>query len=96
MGLHSGTVVAGEMGAGVTREPLAIVGETPHVASRLQALAPPGSIVVSDVTRELLAGKFETESLGSRSLKGISREIAVHRLLGAMPGPQELRPEADR
>ena len=90
IGLNSGTVVAGEMGAGVTREPLAIVGETPHIASRLQTLAPPGSIVISDVTRDLLAGRFDTESLGSRSLKGISREIAIHRILAAVPGPQEL------
>ena len=96
VGLHSGTVVAGEMGAGVTREPLAIVGETPHVASRLQALAPPGSIVVSDVTRELLAGRFDTESLGSRSSKGISREIAIHRSSPRCPVPKSSRRGADR
>ena len=90
IGINSGTVVAGEMGAGVTRDPLAIVGETPHVAARLQALAPPGSIVVSEVTRDLLGERFATEPLGLRSLKGISREIAVHRILAAVPSPPEL------
>ena len=39
IGIHTGLVVAGEMGVGDTREPLAIVGETPNLAARLQALA---------------------------------------------------------
>jgi class 3 adenylate cyclase/tetratricopeptide (TPR) repeat protein len=80
VGLHSGVVVAGEMGAGATREPLAIAGETPHIASRLQALAQPGSVVLTDATRELIADHFETEPLGTRVLKGISRPVALHRL----------------
>jgi class 3 adenylate cyclase/tetratricopeptide (TPR) repeat protein len=90
IGIHSGTVVAGEMGAGAMREPLAIVGETPHVASRLQSLAPPGSIVVSDVTCGLLNGGFGTEALGAKSLKGISRQIPVHRVLGVLAASPEL------
>ena len=90
IGIHSGTVVAGEMGAGAMREPLAIVGETPHVASRLQSLAPPGSIVVSDVTRGLLDGGFGTEALGAKSLKGISRQIPVHRVLGVLAASPDL------
>jgi len=90
IGIHSGTVVAGEMGAGAVRDPLAIVGETPHIASRLQSLAPPGSIVVSDVTRGLLKSSFETEPLGPKALKGISREIPVHRVLGFVAASPEL------
>ena len=81
VGLHTGVVVAGEMGAGQTREPLAIVGKTPHIAARLQTLAQPGSVVLTDATRELVAGRFETEPLGMSSLKGISRPVAVHRVL---------------
>jgi class 3 adenylate cyclase/tetratricopeptide (TPR) repeat protein len=82
VGLHSGIVIAGEMGAGATREPLAIAGETPHIAARLQTLAQPGTVVLTDATRDLTADRFETESLGMQSLRGISRPIAVHRLVG--------------
>src|SRR5215471_8215781 len=64
IGIHTGLVVAGEMGAGQTRDRHAIVGETPHVAARLQSIAPPGSVLISDLTRELIADHFETEPLG--------------------------------
>ncbi|HWX96963.1 MAG TPA: adenylate/guanylate cyclase domain-containing protein [Solirubrobacteraceae bacterium] len=104
VGLHSGVVIAGEMGAGATREPLAIAGETPHIASRLQTLAPPGSVVLTDATRDLTADRFETQALGMRSLKGISRPIAIHRLVGLTgetphrraSGPLDETPLVDR
>lgn len=92
VGLHTGFVVAGDMGAGPAHEKLAIVGETPHIAARLQTLAPPGSAVISDATRELLADQFETEPLGMQSLKGISRPIGVHRVLGAAGGNYRREP----
>ncbi len=81
IGIHTGVVVAGEMGAGATREPLAIVGEAPHIAARLRSIAAPGSVVISDATRDLVDGYFEIESLGSRDLKGVSRPVDVHRVL---------------
>jgi class 3 adenylate cyclase/tetratricopeptide (TPR) repeat protein len=81
IGIHTGVVVAGEMGAGVTREPLAIVGETPHIAARLESIAAPGSVVISGDTHDLVEGYFETESRGEQTLKGVSRPISVHRVL---------------
>ena len=81
IGLDSGVVVAGEMGAGDTRSQHDIVGEMPHIAARLESLAPPGSVVISDATRNLIEGYFEIEPLGERALKGVSRPIAVHRVL---------------
>jgi class 3 adenylate cyclase/tetratricopeptide (TPR) repeat protein len=94
VGLHTGVVVAGEMGAGQTREPLAIVGETPHIAARLQTLAQPGSVLVTDATLALLAGEFDTEPLGMSALKGISRPIAVHRVV--RPVAEAREPTTDR
>jgi class 3 adenylate cyclase/tetratricopeptide (TPR) repeat protein len=79
--LHTGVVVAGEMGAGETRAQHEIVGEMPHIAARLESLAPPGSVVISDATRDLVDGYFETEPLGEKALKGVSRLIGVHRVL---------------
>ena len=81
IGIHTGLVVAGEMGAGTTREPLAIVGEAPHIASRLQSIAAPASIVISDATRDLVEGYFVLESLGTQTLKGVSRPVEVHRVI---------------
>jgi class 3 adenylate cyclase/predicted ATPase len=81
IGLHSGVVVVGDMGGGELPVHHEIVGEMPHIAARLESIAEPGSVVISDATRELVEGYFETESLGKKMLKGVSRPIGVHRLL---------------
>ncbi len=54
LGIHTGLVVAGEMGAGDTREEMAIVGETPNVAARLEGLAKPGNVLISESTHSLI------------------------------------------
>jgi class 3 adenylate cyclase/tetratricopeptide (TPR) repeat protein len=82
IGLHSGVVVVAE-NFGEQREQHEIIGETPHIAQRLESIAPRGSVVMSDETRTLVGGFFETESLGERELKGISRPIAIHRVVRA-------------
>jgi class 3 adenylate cyclase len=96
IGIHTGLVVAGEMGAGQTRDRYAIVGETPHVAARLQSIARPGSVLISEVTHELIADHFDTEPLGETSLKGVARPIGVHRVLRAAGSAGRLQPTAAR
>jgi class 3 adenylate cyclase len=59
IGIHTGLVVAGEMGSGEYREQLAIVGETPNIAARLQEKAEPNSVVISFATQRLVTGLFE-------------------------------------
>ncbi|MGZ4166759.1 MAG: AAA family ATPase [Solirubrobacteraceae bacterium] len=81
IGIHTGIVVAGEMGVGETRERMAIVGETPHIAARLESIAAPQTVLISDDTRALVEGYVVTESLGAQQLKGVSRPIEVHRVL---------------
>ena len=81
IGLHTGMVVAGQMGAGESASPHEIVGEMPHIAARLEAIAEPDSVVISDATQALIEGYFETESLGEQSLKGMSRPIGAYRVL---------------
>lgn len=77
VGIHTGLVVAGEMGGGATREQYAIVGETPNIASRLEGLAEPGTMVISDATHRLVDGFFDCEELGQKSLKGVSEPVRV-------------------
>lgn len=87
VGIHTGVVVVGEMGGGETRERLAL-GPTPNIAARLQGLAEPGSVVVSDTTAGLADGFFAFESTGSHRLKGISRPVEVFRVTGAVGVPR--------
>ncbi len=81
IGIETGLVVAGEVGAGSARDRQAIIGETPIVAARLQSLAPPDTVVIGPATERLIQGSFLVESLGRRELKGVSCPIEVFRVL---------------
>lgn len=82
MGVHTGRVVTGEMGSGDRREHLAL-GEAPNVAARLQGLAEPGTVLISGVTEQLVRGFFDTEALGQREVRGLSRPVELFRVRGA-------------
>ena len=81
-GIASGLVVVGElMGEGEARE-RGVVGETPNLAARLQALAEPGSVVVAESTRRLLGSLFEYQDLGPIALKGIAAPVRAWQVSG--------------
>ncbi len=83
IGIHTGLVVAGDMGKSGELELMAIVGETPNIAGRLQELAEPHTVVVSAATYRLIAGFFECRALGARTLKGISYPIRVYQVIAS-------------
>jgi len=78
VGVHTGLVVTGE----IAGEKGAAVGETPIAAARLQTLADPDTIFVSDATRKLAPDRFAFEDRGTHTLKGIGKPVHVYRLLG--------------
>ncbi len=81
IGIHTGLVVVGEMGAGDVREKMAVVGETPNIAARLQELAETNSVMVSSTTHRLIQGSFDCRELGPHTLKGFSQPMEVYRVL---------------
>ncbi len=81
VGIHTGLVVVGDVGGGERREQLAL-GEAPNIAARVQAEAEPDTVVISDATRRLVAGQFALESLGSRTLKGVSKPVELFQVRG--------------
>jgi len=85
IGIHTGLVVAGEVGGADTRADMAVIGETPNFAARVQALAAPNTVVVSEATWRLLGGAFEAEDLGGHSLKGLSAPQRLFRILKEHP-----------
>jgi class 3 adenylate cyclase/tetratricopeptide (TPR) repeat protein len=62
-----------------------VVGETLNMAARLQSIAEPNAIVVSDLTKRLAGKFFEFADLGPRLLKGFSRPIQAWRIIGFIP-----------
>ncbi len=82
IGIATGMVVVGDLiGEGAAQEQT-VVGETPNLAARLQALAEPGSVVISQATRRLLGGLFELADLGPTRLKGFAEPLAAFRVVG--------------
>ncbi|SIN89725.1 SAM domain (Sterile alpha motif) [Bradyrhizobium erythrophlei] len=80
IGIATGLVVVGEIiGIGTAQE-RTIVGETPNLAARLQALAGPDTIIVSEATQNLLGGLFELERTGEHELKGFARPVPAWRV----------------
>jgi class 3 adenylate cyclase len=72
VGIATGLVVVGDLiGAGAAQEQ-AVVGETPNLAARLEALAEPGTAVIASSTRRLTGGLFEYRDLGTVALKGFA------------------------
>src|SRR5262252_8995945 len=82
LGIHTGMVVVGEVGAGTRQEPLAL-GDTPNIAARLQNLAAPNTLVVSGATYQLIEGYFTCEALGEQPLRGLAQPLRVYRVLHA-------------
>ncbi|MDQ4130987.1 MAG: AAA family ATPase, partial [Actinomycetota bacterium] len=92
IGIHTGLVVLGELGAGSWRQADHVVGEAVNIASRVQAVAEPGSVVITAPTHQLVEGYISVVSVGQRELKGVGRPIELFRALG--PSGAQSRLEA--
>ena len=83
VGIATGLVVVGDLiGSGEAQE-RGIVGETPNLAARLQALAEPNMVVIAEGTRRLLGDLFELGDLGPKDLKGIAGPVRAWAALRA-------------
>jgi class 3 adenylate cyclase/predicted ATPase len=92
IGIDTGPVVVGDLvGTGEARE-RGIVGETPNLAARLQALGEPDAIVVGPRTRRLLGDLFELRDLGTIAVKGLAERVQAWQVL--QPNTVESRFEA--
>ncbi len=81
IGIHTGQVVVGDMGAGERHEHLAL-GETPNIAAHLQAVAKANTVVMSAAVYRLVEGFFECQTLGPHALKGTATPISVYQVIG--------------
>jgi predicted ATPase/class 3 adenylate cyclase len=83
VGIATGLVVVGDLiGEGSAQEQ-SVVGETPNLAARLQALAEPDSVVIAAGTRRLLGALFEYRDLGAVEVKGIAGPVSAWQVLRA-------------
>jgi class 3 adenylate cyclase len=81
IGIATGLVVVGDLiGAGDAQE-RGVVGETPNLAARLQAMAPENGVMIAETTRRLLGDLFDYRDLGTAEVKGLDTPVPVWQVL---------------
>ena len=81
IGIHTGLVVIGDIGAGSRMEQLAL-GETPNLAARIQGLAESNTVLIRATTQRLVEG----QPFGSHPVKGIATPIAIYHIQSERQG----------
>lgn len=87
VGLHTGSALMGAVG-GSESEYLAL-GDTPNMAARIQALAPPNSVLMSPATRTLVSAQVQSVGLGEYALKGLPGALRLYQALALRRGEEE-------
>jgi class 3 adenylate cyclase len=77
VGIHTGLVVVGRVGTRDAAHAHDVAGETPNIAARIQALAEPGQVLITEATAALISGFFELGPRHVHTLKGVSRGITT-------------------
>uniref|UniRef100_UPI003F4963E8 ATP-binding protein n=1 Tax=Cupriavidus yeoncheonensis TaxID=1462994 RepID=UPI003F4963E8 len=82
VGVHTGEVVVRSIRKDDLRTDYDPVGHTMHIAARMEGVATPSSILVSESTHRLTEGYFEFKALGRTQIKGLREPLAVYEVLG--------------
>ena len=90
VGLNTGTVVVGSVGSDLHMEYLAI-GDTVNLAARLQSVAQPGRILISESTARLVGAAFELQSLGEINVKGKTKAVTIFDVVKVKAKPESGR-----
>jgi len=81
VGIATGLVVVGDLVGEGSAQEQSVVGETPNLAARLQALAEPDAVVIAAGTRRLIGDLFEYRDLGAVEVKGIAEPVPTWQVL---------------
>ena len=95
VGLNSGEVVVRSIGSDLHMDYTA-VGQTTHLAGRMEQLASPGSILLTPSTLELVEGFVAVKALGPVPVKGLANPVEVYEVTGAGPARTRLQAGARR
>ena len=82
IGIATGIVVVGDLIGHGSAQERGVVGETPNLAARLQAMAKPGSVLSDDTTRRLVGELFECRDLGAVEVKGLPAPVRAWEVAG--------------
>ncbi len=84
IGIATGPVIVGDQIGEGTASETAVIGETPSLAARLQALAEPNEIVIGTTTRAILGDYFALQDMGAHALKGFAEPVQAWRVVSEL------------
>src|SRR5271170_6691359 len=96
VGVNTGEVVVRSIATGGGHTEYTPIGHTTNLASRMQAVAPIGSIAVAEPTRNLCEGYFALKPMGPTRIKGLSEPVNVYEVTGLGPLRTRLQRSAGR
>ena len=82
VGVATGVALVGDMSDSAISEEHGILGDTPNLAARLQSLAQPGGVIISDRTKTIAGPQFEYLDLGKVEIKGLAKPVAAWQVAG--------------
>ncbi|MBI3757791.1 MAG: AAA family ATPase [Deltaproteobacteria bacterium] len=85
VGVNTGEVVVRSIRKDDLHTDYVPVGHSTNLAARMEQMATPGSILITDYTRKLVGGYFELKALGAAQIKGVEAPLPVYEVLGAGP-----------
>src|SRR5437762_10887831 len=83
VGVNTGEVVVRSIRKDDLHTDYVPVGHSTNLAARMEQMATPGSILITDHTRKLVEGYFELKALGAATIKGVETPLPVYEVLGA-------------
>ena len=96
VGVNTGEVVVRSITTGAGQVEYTPIGHTTNLASRMQAVAPTGSIAISEQTRRFVKGYFQLKPLGPTRVKGVNEPVNVYEVTGLGPLRTRLQRSAGR
>ncbi len=96
VGVNTGEVVVRSITTGAGQAEYTPIGHTTNLASRMQAVAPTGSIAISEQTRKFVEGYFQLKARGPTRVKGLSEPVNVYEVTGLGPLRTRLQRSAGR
>jgi class 3 adenylate cyclase/predicted ATPase len=82
VGVATGVALVGDMSDSAISEEHGVLGDTPNLAARLQSLAQPGNVIISDRTKTIAGPQFEYLDLGEVEIRGFTRPVAAWQVAG--------------
>ncbi len=95
VGLNSGEVVVRSIGSDLRMDYTA-VGQTTHLAARMEQIAKAGSVLITDATLKLAEGYVHVKPLGAVPVRGLDTTIDAYELVGAVPRRTRFQATASR